>query len=94
MWNSRSHWSQMIMVRSPKPPRRKSGLVHSTQPPWLAASPATVISSGSIFPRLRLHWQPSDLPSSAICDDVSVHRLRGSCDAESSRPDTLPAQPL
>jgi hypothetical protein len=31
-WNSRSQVSQMMMVRSPKAPRRKSGSWHSTQP--------------------------------------------------------------
>jgi len=31
-WNSRSHVSQMMMVRSPNAPRRKSGSWHSTQP--------------------------------------------------------------
>lgn len=31
-WNSRSHWSQRRMVRSPKAPRKKSGWRHSTHP--------------------------------------------------------------
>jgi len=38
MWNSRSHWSQMIMVRAPKPPRSKSGLPHSVHPPATTSS--------------------------------------------------------
>jgi hypothetical protein len=31
-WNSLSQVSQIMMVRSPKAPRRKSGSWHSTQP--------------------------------------------------------------
>ena len=32
-WNSRSHWSQMMMVRGPKESRSKSCMWQRTQPP-------------------------------------------------------------
>jgi hypothetical protein len=45
-WNSLSHVSQIMMVRSPKPPRRKSEALQRTQPaPWPVGS---VMSSGSL----------------------------------------------